>query len=281
MTSGIATTHDRRRRSVFPALVAVAGAALAVVPRPAQADLPAPWEVHQEVREHVHDVLRHLVRIPERIHAHHREHLEVFFGGTEYYGPHRHHHRVYRYPVRVGHEVFYRPYAYCGDHLFTTVAVRPLFWTDWGYPTHGSYCDHHHAYYPKAHSCFRGRGGHSVRPAPRRDHHPDRRYYRRGDPGHYGGRYDDRRDDGRFGGRWGGPDRDARYERHLPDARRDERRAVPRYDPRRDAPRVQGQRGNVRDEGERRRHDAKPGKGQGKGRGDEKSRDRDLDRHRN
>jgi hypothetical protein len=275
MTSGIAPTLDRRRRSVLPVVLAVAGAALAIAPRPAQAGLPAPWEVHQEVREHVHDVLRHLVTIPERIHSHHREHLEVFFGGNEYYGPHRHHHPVYRYPVWVGQEVFYRPYAYCGDRLFTPIAVRPRFWVDWGYSTHGSYCDHHHAYYPKAHSCFRGRGGHYVRPAPRRDYHPDRRYYRRGDDGSYGGRSYDRRDN-RFERR-----DDGRYDGRSPAPRYDSRREAPRYDSRREAPRSQGPRGSVRDGGERGRHDAKPGKGQGKGRGDGKAKKSDRDRHRN
>jgi hypothetical protein len=159
MPSGIARARNRRRR--FPVLlsvVAVAAFASAFAATPVRAGLPAPWEVHQEVREHVHDVLGHLGQIPARLHAHHRQHLQVFFGGHEYYAPHRHQHVLYRYPVWVGPEVYYRPYAYCGDVLFTQVAVRPHFWVDWAYPSHGGWCDHHRAYYPHAHSCFHGRG---------------------------------------------------------------------------------------------------------------------------
>lgn len=157
MSSRITQFRSGRSRWSF-LVVALAGFGLSGLPAPARGDVPAPWEIHREVREHVHDALRHLVTIPERIHDHHRRHLEVFFGGHTYYAPHRHQHVVYRYPVWVGPEVYYRPYTYCGDRLFTRVDVRPRLWVDWGHGSHGAWCGHHRGYYPNRHDCFRGRG---------------------------------------------------------------------------------------------------------------------------
>lgn len=106
------------------------------------------------LHEHVRDVLRHLGRIPERIHAEHARHLEVFSGGRAYYGPHRHHHASYLFPVWIDGAVAYRPYSYCNGHLFQPVAYRPYLWSDWGHARGGGWCDRHHGWYPKAHGCF-------------------------------------------------------------------------------------------------------------------------------
>jgi len=37
---------------------------------------------------------------------------------SAYYAPHRHVHVVYTFPVNTPYGIVYRPYAYCGDHLF-------------------------------------------------------------------------------------------------------------------------------------------------------------------
>lgn len=174
---------------------------------PARAELPRPHEVHREVRDHVHDVLRHLLYIPDRIERHHRQHLEVFFGGRDYYRPHRHDHTTYFFPVWVGAEVEYRPYTYCDDRLFQTVQYRqprPRIWRDWGHDRHGSWCARHHGYYPRQHGCFHNNRAYRApvrHYAPRYDHR-DHRYDRgRGHRHHDGCGHDRRhwhRDDDRY-----------------------------------------------------------------------------------
>lgn len=149
--------HHCTTRTTLWAGLALASAATFATAGAARADLPTPFQVHREVHGHVIDLLRTLDRIPDRIERHHQRHLEVFFGGREYYGPHRHHHVTYRFPVWVGGLVDYRPYVYCGDHLFERTISRPRFWTDWGQAPHGAWCSHHGGYYPHAHACFRPR----------------------------------------------------------------------------------------------------------------------------
>ena len=46
-----------------------------------------------------------------------------YYSSSVYYGPHHHRHTVYRYPVWVDGAVVYRPYAYCGNHLFIAASV--------------------------------------------------------------------------------------------------------------------------------------------------------------
>jgi len=55
----------------------------------------------------------------------HRQHgwYDPYYAGSAYYGPHRHVHSTYRFPVWVGQTVAYRPYAYCGDALFVPEPV--------------------------------------------------------------------------------------------------------------------------------------------------------------
>lgn len=246
MTSPSAERSRDRGRIVTAAAVA-AGLVLALAAAtPAEAGLPSPREVHRELREHVHDLFRHIERIPDRIESRHRRHLQVFFGGREYYAPHRHEHVIYRYPVWIGDEVHYRPYRYCGDRLFRHVEVRPRLWVEWGHGSHGAWCDHHHGYYPRQHSCFRGRGhgwgggAHSHRHDRWCGHHP----------GH-------------------GWDRPDRYDRDRRDHRDDGRHDHRRYDSRRD--RDRDERYDRRDRRDDRRHDQK-------WRDKNRQRDRDDDR---
>jgi len=46
-----------------------------------------------------------------------------YYTGRVYYAPHHHYHAAYNLPVYYGGAVAYRPYAYCGDHLFVSGAV--------------------------------------------------------------------------------------------------------------------------------------------------------------
>lgn len=150
-------THVLSLRNATAGLV-LAAASLCAAPA-ARADLPfppSPREVHREIRGVVHDVLRALDRIPVALHRDVAHDLEVFFVGSPYYGPHRHHHSVYSFPVWIDGSVSYRPFVYCNDRLFDGYASRPRLWSGWGEPSDGRYCDHHRAWYPSAHACFRG-----------------------------------------------------------------------------------------------------------------------------
>ena len=51
--------------------------------------------------------------VPRRVHRTHYERYAPYFYGTVFYGPHRHHHRVYHFPVVVDGYATYQPYAYC------------------------------------------------------------------------------------------------------------------------------------------------------------------------
>jgi hypothetical protein len=208
------STHGTRGLATA-ALVSLGALAGLVSAAPARADLPLPHEIHREVRAHVHDVLRHLLYVPDRIERHHRQHLEVFFGGRDYYRPHRHDHSTYFFPVWVGEEVEYRPYVYCDDRLFQTVQYRqprPRIWRDWGHDRDGAWCARHRGYFPRQyHGCFRH--DRVVRhSAPRYDHrgHRDHRYDRgRAPHRHHAGCGHDRR-------HWDRDDdrRDRKWERH-------------------------------------------------------------------
>ena len=50
----------------------------------------------------------------------HRHRYGDYYYGRVYHGGHRHHHRVYRFPVYVEGALAYRPYAYCGDRYYAT-----------------------------------------------------------------------------------------------------------------------------------------------------------------
>ena len=147
-------THTARTHArTFVLALAIAGAVV-VSAGPARADAPLPVQIHDGLHEHVRDVLRHLGRIPDRIHDHHARHLEVFSGGREYYRPHHHQHAIYQFPVWIDGAVAYRPYTYCNGHLFHGVSHRPQLWTDWGHRGHGSWCGRHRGYFPSQHGCF-------------------------------------------------------------------------------------------------------------------------------
>lgn len=218
--------HAVRRRRVSAAAALLAAGALFAVPA-ARADFPfppTPREVHREVSGLVHDVLRMLDRIPLEIHGEFAGDLNPFLVGNVYFGPHRHYHETYSFPVWIDGAVSYRPYIYCNHRLYGdygNYSSRPQFWSDWGEASQGSWCDHHHAYYPTSHACFRPQYRQQYRPqyGPRYDSHYRSGYSSQYGSGHradHGGDsryYSAPRTDSRYDGRYGSHN-DSRYGSH-------------------------------------------------------------------
>lgn len=99
---------------------AVTAAGLIAFPSAAQADGD-----HGRKRGHrKHVTCRHAPghvhynHVPRRFAAEHRRAYHQHYHGRVYHGAHRHYHEVYRFPVYVSGRVVYRPYAYCGDHVY-------------------------------------------------------------------------------------------------------------------------------------------------------------------
>ena len=149
--------------------ISLAAAGALAVATPAAAEHDSLLGLRIGVHAHVHDVLRELGRVPDRIHAHHRAHLDVFLGGRSYYAPHRHHHVTYSFPVWVDGAVVYRPYVYCDDVLFSPAGARFELWYEGGHGHGGYWCGHCHGYSAQRHSHYR------YEPRPRYDA-PDWRY---------------------------------------------------------------------------------------------------------
>lgn len=146
--------------SFATAALLVAGTFFAAAP--ASAGPPSPREVHRQVRGHlldvlggIHDLARVLDPIPLFLEVATRGDLEVYFDGQEYYGPHRHYHDVYSFPVLVDGVVVYRPHVYCDARLFSGV---------------GGYYPRNNIYYRSDE--FRSHRGYD------RDHHWDHRWDR-------------------------------------------------------------------------------------------------------
>lgn len=56
--------------------------------------------------------------VPSYIPARHVVEYQPYFVARSWYRPHRHRHVVYRFPVYTDFGMVYRPYTYCGDHVF-------------------------------------------------------------------------------------------------------------------------------------------------------------------
>ena len=70
---------------------------------------------------HKHHGHRRDVSVPRVIRG--RAEYGRFYAGRAFYAPHRHYHPTYRFPVLVNGVVVYRPYSYCGEHIFLS---RPV-----------------------------------------------------------------------------------------------------------------------------------------------------------
>lgn len=208
--------HAVRRNRLSATAVLIAAGALFAVPA-VRADFPfppTPRELHQEVRGLVHDVLRTLDRIPLEIHGEFVGDLNPFLVGNVYFASHRHYHETYNFPVWIDGAVYYRPYTYCNHRLYGDHGARPQFWSGWGVASQGSWCGHHHAYYPTSHACFRpqhrsyyGSDHHSGYPTQYRSGH---RSDYRGDSHSYSAPRPDSRDNSRYGSH-NGSRQDSRY----------------------------------------------------------------------
>ena len=99
---------------------AVMTAGLIAFPSPAQADNDHGRKLghrKQVTRQHAPRHL-HYTQVPRRFVAQHRKAYRQHYRGRVYHGAHRHYHEVYRFPVYVSGHIAYRPYAYCGDHVY-------------------------------------------------------------------------------------------------------------------------------------------------------------------
>jgi len=56
--------------------------------------------------------------VPRHIYRRHYGDYGSYYRGSVFYGPHRHHHRVYYFPVYIDGFVQYQPHAYCGDAFY-------------------------------------------------------------------------------------------------------------------------------------------------------------------
>jgi len=56
--------------------------------------------------------------VPRRLRVSDHRRYETYSRGSVWYGPHRHYHRVYLFPVLLGDVIAYREHHYCGDALW-------------------------------------------------------------------------------------------------------------------------------------------------------------------
>lgn len=93
--------------------------ALLLAPAPAEAKHGHSRKSHWQHRhsEHRRDHRPAFV-VPRFIPAPRVVEYRPYFHARTWYRPHRHRHVVYRFPVYTEFGVAYRPYTYCGDHLF-------------------------------------------------------------------------------------------------------------------------------------------------------------------
>ena len=87
--------------------------------------------------------------VPRRIYVENRSYYQPYHTGTIFYGPHRHYHQVYSFPVWVNNAVAYRPYYYCGDQVFIGASAplpRLAFGFGFGFPAYGGYVTYQKSY---------------------------------------------------------------------------------------------------------------------------------------
>jgi len=123
-------SHDRSAAAKkmtlkrFLSTIGILIAILAAFPSSSKADH------RQRIQRHVHKHMKRLhttpfvhPAVPRRIFVESRSRYHPYSTGRIYYGPHRHHHSSYRFPVFVNGAVVYRPYTYCGDQVFLSAPI--------------------------------------------------------------------------------------------------------------------------------------------------------------
>jgi hypothetical protein len=74
------------------------------------------WHKRHHRRHHNHRHARFIV--PRHIVRTRVAYYDPWYAGRVWVPAHRHHHRVYDFPVYMSGVMSYRPHAYCGDELF-------------------------------------------------------------------------------------------------------------------------------------------------------------------
>ena len=93
---------------------------------PAVEAKPHGWHGRHHGHGHHRRVVRQNVVVPQTIVYRSAGPYARFYSGRAYYAPHHHYHATYTLPVVVHGDVVYRPYNYCGGHLFVRAsAPRP------------------------------------------------------------------------------------------------------------------------------------------------------------
>lgn len=117
-------THRTRLRNKSLAVTAVLFAALSLSPVAALADGHGHGNHGRHGAPGKHQgYATYPVAVPRVILHNHHGWYDPYYAGSAYYGPHRHAHYRYRFPVWVGSTVVYRPYTYCGDSLYVPAPV--------------------------------------------------------------------------------------------------------------------------------------------------------------
>jgi len=78
---------------------------------------------HQIHRGHVYVSGARFVAPPRIVVAADVRAFGPYYQGRIYYGPHRHHHAAYLFPVATPYGVAYQPHYYCGGELHTRARV--------------------------------------------------------------------------------------------------------------------------------------------------------------
>ncbi len=73
---------------------------------------------HRRAHHHRYPAHREVFVVPHHLDLHHTRHLHPYYWGRVWVPAHGHFHVIYRFPVFVESEVVYRPFAYCGPHLY-------------------------------------------------------------------------------------------------------------------------------------------------------------------
>ena len=97
---------------VLPALILL----LSAIPTVSLADSGHRGRGHAYKKARVYSAPNWVV--PRHIYVENYNTYQPYFRGRAYYGPHRHYHSTYQFPVYVNGLAVYRPYAYCGDQIF-------------------------------------------------------------------------------------------------------------------------------------------------------------------
>ncbi|MFN7964847.1 MAG: hypothetical protein U0V87_04055 [Acidobacteriota bacterium] len=88
----------------------------------AHAGLPSPFDIKRSVDRQIARDLRNLDLVPSRLLPEHRAALRPYFAGNQYDRRQHRYTSIYRFPVRDGGRIVYRPYAYTDDGVLIGIS---------------------------------------------------------------------------------------------------------------------------------------------------------------